>query len=91
VFNSVLLVIIAISAVVALANLASFNSDAGDKVRPTRLGFSRPTPRKRWNLPTRFCLFLFLAVDLSRGKSRPGTRRTISREKAIAKKRSKNF
>ena len=34
VFTSVFMAIIAISAVVALANLAEFNTDAGDKVRP---------------------------------------------------------
>ena len=33
VFTSVFMAIIAISAVVALANLAEFNTDAGDKVR----------------------------------------------------------
>ena len=34
VFTSVFMAIVAISAVVALANLAEFNTDAGDKVRP---------------------------------------------------------
>ena len=53
VFTSVFMAIVAISAVVALANLAEFNTDAGDKVRPP---LSRRDARKsgtRNNLPTR--------------------------------------
>ena len=53
VFTSVFMAIIAISAVVALANLAEFNTDAGDKVR--RLLSRCPKKRRggRNNLPTR--------------------------------------
>ena len=53
VFTSVFMAIIAISAVVALANLAEFNTDAGDKVR--RLLSRCPKKRHggRNNLPTR--------------------------------------
>lgn len=57
VFTSVFMTIIAISAVVALANLAEFNTDAGDKVR--RL-LSRCPKKRRGepnNLPTRFRRF----------------------------------
>ena len=63
VFTSVFMAIIAISAVVALANLAEFNTDAGDKVRPP---LSRRDARKSSTRKICRPVFVFRALRLFR-------------------------